>query len=904
MSNRRIAGLAAVLFIGAGAPLRAQQGTPIQAGARVRGSLGPGDATLSSGEFTDAYTIQGRAGQRLVIRLSSTAFDAYLLMRGPSDFSQDNDDAAQGSNDAQLDVRLPVDGTYRIVATSYRSGASGDYTIEVTEGGAAPSGGMAAAPGGGTITAGQTQRGSLARGDDTLRTGELSDTWRFQGRRGQRISVRLASNDFDAYLLMRGPGGFTADNDDDGSERGSHDSRIDTILPADGDYRILATSYRSGESGGYTLSLQEGNAGTQQQSASRPAPAASGPALVLGQPVAGRLETGDQQLRSGEFVDRYTLQGTSGQRLEIRLNGTGFDPYVQINGPSNFSEYNDDDVDGNGGSNSHLVVTLPVAGTYVVSATSYRPGESGAYQLTVASTSAVAAGAGAAVAANRLTVGQAVDGALARGDDTLQDGEFVDRYRFEGHPGQRFSIDLSSRAFDSYVQLISPTGRQEENDDAGAGTSDARLETILNEAGTYTVLATSLSRGMAGAYRLALTTLGTGTRTVAASTPAAPSAAATPVGANAIAMGAAQQGRLQQGDQRLSSGEFVDRYSFAGRQGQVVTVEMTSTDIDPYLLLQAPGGAQQENDDASTTDRNARITWALPADGNYVVMATTYRPGESGTYTLRLSQGQPVPTPAVAAANAARMGASSTQRVWALLVGISDYGGRANNLAYTAEDARKMGETLQRAGVLAAGSVVLTDAEATYDRVRGAFQQIAAQSGPDDVFLFFYSGHGTQTREDPANTSEPDRRDEAIVLRDRIVTDNEMAQWFGAVHSRMAIIALDACFSGGFARDVVTRPGIMGFFSSEEDLTSAVAGKFQAGGYLSHFLRSGLSGEADGDHNGDVTAGELSSYVHRMFNTQAADIEAETMERQRNYQFPVIERGGVKIDDVVLHVGR
>ena len=898
--NRRATGFVFVLATLAAAPLAAQQATPIQAGARVRGSLGPGDATLSSGEFQDVYSFSGRAGQRLVIRLSSTAFDSYLLMRGPADFSQDNDDAAQGNNDAQLDVRLPADGTYRIVATSYRSGEQGEYTLEVTEGAGQQVAEGAAPSGGGAIAAGQTQRGTLARGDDTLRTGELIDTWRFQGRRGQRVNVRLSSGDFDAYLLMRGPG-FTADNDDDPGERGTHDSRIDTILPADGEYRIIATSYRSSESGAYTLSLSAGGVATQPQNVAR-APAAAG-TIEPGQTMSGRIESGDQTLRSGEFVDRYTLRGTSGQRLEIRLNSTEFDPYVQINGPNGFSEYNDDDVDGNGGSNSHLVVTLPATGSYVVSATSYRPGETGAYQLSVSTTSTVTAGAGAAVAANRLTLGQSVEGALARGDDSLQDGELVDRYRFEGRAGQRLSIDMSSTAFDSYLQLISPTGRQEENDDAGTSTSDSRLESILTESGTYTILATSLGRGLTGPYRLSLGTIG-GARAVATTpAPGAPAPVAAPAGAT-LTLGAALQGRLQQGDQTLRTGEFVDRYGFAGRRGQVVTVEMTSGDMDPYLLLQAPGGAQQENDDATTTDRNARITWALPADGNYTVMATTYRPGEAGSYTLRLSAGTAVPTPAAAANNAARMGNPSTQRVYALLVGISDYGGRANDLAYTAEDARKMSETLSRAGVLAQGSVVLTDAEATYDRVRSEFQRIAAAAGPDDVFLFFYSGHGTQTREDAANTAEPDRRDEAIVLRDRSVTDNEMSQWFGAVRSRKAIIALDACFSGGFARDVVNRPGVMGFFSSEEDLTSAVAGKFQAGGYLSHFLRSGLSGEADSDRNGNVTAGELSTYVHHQFNTQAAGVEAQTMERQRNYQFPVIDRGGVKIDDVVLYVSR
>ena len=569
----------------------------IRPGTRTRGSLASGDTQLSSGEYMDTYTIAGRAGQRLVIRLTSTAFDPYLLMRGPADFSEDNDDEATGSTAARLEVRLPADGQYRIIATSYRSGEQGDYELDVqdaSQGGvvAAPPAGQVSAPGGGTLTPGQTARGSLASGDETLRSGELADTWRLQGRQGQQLTVRLSSSDFDPYLLVRGPGSYTQDNDDDASERGSRNSRLDLTLPADGEYRIIATSYRSGESGAYTISVSGGGA----------APAPSGPVaaaapargqLQLGRPMAGRLENGDGQLRSGEFVDAYSFQGTRGQRLELRLNSTEFDPYVQINGPGNFSQYNDDDVDG-GTSNAHLVVTLPADGQYTVMATSYRPGETGAYQLAATATGAVAAGAGAAVAAARLATGQPASGALDASDDSLPTGERVDRYRFEGQAGQRIALDMTSSEFDAYVLLVSPSGRQEENDDAREGVTDARLETVLTESGTYAVMATSYQRGMTGSYRLTLSPLDGG-RTVAATA----ASGAVPTGA-ALRVGAAQAGRLQQGDGTLSSGEFVDRYTFQGRRGQVITVDMTSTDMDPYLLITAPGGAQQENDDVSS----------------------------------------------------------------------------------------------------------------------------------------------------------------------------------------------------------------------------------------------------------------------------------------------------------------
>jgi hypothetical protein len=239
--------------------------------------------------------------------------------------------------------------------------------------------------------------------------------------------------------------------------------------------------------------------------------------------------------------------------------------------------------------------------------------------------------------------------------------------------------------------------------------------------------------------------------------------------------------------------------------------------------------------------------------------------------------------------------------VFAIMVGVSEYGGAASDLPYTDEDAEKLAETLQREGVLNASSVVLTNADATVGAVRRAFNEVARQAGPDDLFLFFFSGHGTQTQS-ITSAQEPDGRTESIVLTDGEITDQEMARLFGSLGTRLSLLVLDSCFSGGFARNVVDRPGVMGLFSSEEDLTSQVAGKFEAGGYLSHFLRTGLAGDGDGDGDGAVTAGELATYLRRQFVAEVDGVEAETMEGQRNYQNLVIDRGGVQVDDVVLRL--
>ena len=66
------------------------------------------------------------------------------------------------------------------------------------------------------------------------------------------------------------------------------------------------------------------------------------------------------------------------------MASVAFDPYVAINGPADFSDYNDDADETD--RNALLSVRLPVAGTYRISATSFEPGERGAYSLTLATT--------------------------------------------------------------------------------------------------------------------------------------------------------------------------------------------------------------------------------------------------------------------------------------------------------------------------------------------------------------------------------------------------------------------------------------------------------------------------------------------------------------------------------------
>ncbi|MEQ1689354.1 MAG: PPC domain-containing protein, partial [Sphingopyxis sp.] len=201
------------------------------------------------------------------------------------------------------------------------------------------------------VRVGQSVDGALGDGDEQISSGEYSDTYEIEGRAGQNVTIRLRSRDFDPYLMLRGPGGFTQDNDD--VSQGVRDAELTVRLPSNGRYRILATSFAKGERGRYTLSLTDANVGSPPTPSPAPVPTTA-TTLAVGTRINGELARGDRQLSSGEYADHFTLEGRAGQHVELRLESGAFDPFVQINGPGNFVEANDDDP--SGGRNSRLGV--------------------------------------------------------------------------------------------------------------------------------------------------------------------------------------------------------------------------------------------------------------------------------------------------------------------------------------------------------------------------------------------------------------------------------------------------------------------------------------------------------------------------------------------------------------------
>ena len=833
-------------------------------GDTFTGNLAAGDEQLQSGEYQDSYTFTANAGDQITVDLTSTQFDPYLILIPPVGDQMDNDDWEGSLSHSRIETTASSSGTYEVLVTSFAPGETGRYTLEYDAG--------AGYGGGYDGGAAQGATGTLAPGDETLTTGEYSDRYEFTAGPGEAVSIDLTSNDFDPYLIVQTPDGEQLDNDDyQGSLSRSH---IDATAANGGTYMVQVTSFAPGETGAYSLSFNGSGGGSGGGQPGYGGGNSSG--------STGSLSSGDEQLQSGEFLDRYTLNASAGENIIVDLTSQQFDPYIILVTP-NGEQIENDDWEGSL-SHSRVETVASQGGAYEVIVTSFAPGETGSYALSMESGgSGSFSGGGYAGSFS----GMSETGTLARGDETLEGGEFFDVYPFTGSAGQRLSIEMSSTEFDTWVGLVGPEGIIDANDDAPNMGTNSRLDVSLPTSGEYSVIATSFAAGETGRYNLNVSAGGGSSRPVTNSN-----------NASELYVGASVNGQLTTSDRRGQYGEYEDTYSFQAQAGQNVRVTMESGPIDTYLRLAGPGGVSLENDDYNGSLDQSVIEFRAPSSGRYTITATSYAEGETGSYTLSVTDGtgnsQLIPN------NGGGYGGDSTE-IYGIFVGISDYPSFYNDLPYTAQDAVLAHDAVRDfGGMNASNAILLTDEEATEANLRQAFQTLSARMDDDDTFVFFFSGHGNRVDiRGPAETADLDGMDETIELYDNPMTDTQFDALLDSMPVERALIILDSCYSGGFAKDVISSPGRMGLFSSEEDVVSLVASKFEAGGYLAHFFRAALeTGEADINGDSQLDAIELSQYLRTSYLLEhQSKRQLESFDSLDDidvtYQHLVVDRSGV-----------
>jgi hypothetical protein len=361
------------------------------------------------GRFRDrplqGWTLDGVAGSRVAITLTSDQFDSYLFFDGPGFSDPLSDDDSGGGLDSRICVELPETGAYRVFSGPLSSADAGsEYRLAATVGGAAElcGGDFELSPGviaaelaniatqGRTIEVNEEQTGALSGEENHPQSGRPIQPWTLRGAPGTFLYVDVVSDVFDAYLyaVVEGLDGvLTADDYGDGCN-----ARMELTIPAGGEVRLLPSSFGETARGSFLLRVSTnpppiepggcdstGNGGSLADSGELDGLGLPVGDLPSGTEVSGVLGEGDDLIPRG-FAQGFTFEGNAGQDMVFELVSDDFDCYLYLTGPGLPGVLFDDD-GGAGDLDSRIEVTLPESGPYTVVVSAVSENSTGAFRL-------------------------------------------------------------------------------------------------------------------------------------------------------------------------------------------------------------------------------------------------------------------------------------------------------------------------------------------------------------------------------------------------------------------------------------------------------------------------------------------------------------------------------------------
>jgi len=203
-------------------------------------------------------------------------------------------------------------------------------------------------------------------------------------------------------------------------------------------------------------------------------------------------------------------------------------------------------------------------------------------------------------------------------------------------------------------------------------------------------------------------------------------------------------------------------------------------------------------------------------------------------------------------------------RMFAVVVGISDYEGVGSDLNYSDDDARIFYNYLNKAfpnEIRNGEAKLLIDSQASYKNIVDALTRIFAKSNENDYIIFFFSGHGGHGSFAPYN------------INTSSLSHYEVKQIFKSTKAKYRLCIADACYSGSVSSGQTymsnyestqnLRDVRLAVFLSSSSNESSLENNGLQQGIFSYYLMKGLKGDADLNKDKYVTAGELFVYTRK-----------------------------------------
>jgi hypothetical protein len=221
-------------------------------------------------------------------------------------------------------------------------------------------------------------------------------------------------------------------------------------------------------------------------------------------------------------------------------------------------------------------------------------------------------------------------------------------------------------------------------------------------------------------------------------------------------------------------------------------------------------------------------------------------------------------------------GEPAKPRLFAVLVGVSQYGDQRLSLSYAAQDAKDLERALKLQADALYGPVetkLLVDADATVPNILDALAWLEDNVTEADVGVLFLAGHGVTDERQRfyylPHEADPER------LRATAVSDASIQETIGALSGKVLFL-VDACHSAdafrgagaGGAADVTSvvnefsaaQNGVVMFASSTGREVSFERPEWENGAFTEALLE-GLAGKADFTGDGSLTVAEVDLWL-------------------------------------------
>jgi WD40 repeat protein len=228
-------------------------------------------------------------------------------------------------------------------------------------------------------------------------------------------------------------------------------------------------------------------------------------------------------------------------------------------------------------------------------------------------------------------------------------------------------------------------------------------------------------------------------------------------------------------------------------------------------------------------------------------------------------------------------GQKATSNLYLFVIGINNYKNPKNKLNYAVTDAATLKETIESGSKEIFGSIntiYLQDSKATKPEIINAFNSIKESVKPEDVFIFYYAGHGVMSEEAkskfylvPFDVIQLFGDNES--LKTLAISSEELQELSKEIKAQKQLYILDACQSGGMVELLASRGSAeqkaiaqlarsTGTYWLTASNSEQFASEFATLGHglFTYTLLQGLNGQADGGaKDKKITVEELNSYI-------------------------------------------